>query len=182
MHAHFIYSHYRDEEFPNFESYPHAFIVTKVEPDLFQSFNPKPFARTLSYRDFITSLSFALLFLAWHRILHYYSSENWMQSNEYFLRVGGLALLIPANHVLYRLEHRRSNNFIGRNFHDYIFLMLTAVVFKLHAYLFGLVWSLQANTVSAIVSLNLAIFLILIFEAFLSLLKRLLNKVKWHVI
>lgn len=97
-----------------------------------ERFFAKPFIRTLGYREFLTSLSLALLLLALYSVIDYYSNEDWIENNYSLLWYGLLGVTIPANHI-YRVEHGRANNFIGRNFHDYIFLVLFITLYQLQS-------------------------------------------------
>jgi len=67
-----------------------------------QVFSTRIFVRTLSYREFVTSLSLALLLLAFYSLLAYYSYEDWIENNETTIKWTLFFILIPTNHVFYK--------------------------------------------------------------------------------
>lgn len=75
-----------------------------------QIFDTRNFTRTLSYREFITSLSLALLLLALYEILGYYSNEDWVGNHETLLKWIFFCSILPVNHVFYKIEHKRQND------------------------------------------------------------------------
>lgn len=94
----------------------------------------RPFLRTLSYREFLTSFTLALLYQAFHELLKYYSDERIFENSYKNIQLILLIVLILANHVYYKFEHKRSNNFSGRIINDIIFLtilLFTKVIYEL---------------------------------------------------
>lgn len=88
------------------------------------SFNYKPFFRTLSYREFVTGLALTLLFHSLFEIVDYYSNERFFENSLRAWKISFFVAVFLCNHVYYRFEHRRSNNFIGRSFSDLILLII----------------------------------------------------------
>ena len=144
----------------------------KKETDYSQVFNPKLFLRTFSYREVLSSFTLAVLNFTFIKVLKY--------SDIHFSSLTvGFIMFIPLtlNHVLYKIEHKRSNNFIGRNFQDYIFLIFTLVISAIY------VWY-KENSYSSfdpgfIISF---IFFALLFECLIALVKRILNLMKWRIL
>jgi hypothetical protein len=148
-----------------------------------QVFSTKDFVRTLSYREFVTSLSLALLLLAIYTLINYYSNEDWIGNNETALRWTAFSMILLLNHIFYKVEHKRSNNFIGRNFHDHIFLLLFVSLYKLRRLLYGSGLSLDVEGIGdAIVSVLLFIIFVMFFELAVAMLKRGLKLVRWQIL
>ena len=156
----------------------------RQDPDLAdQVFSARNFVRTLSYREFVTSLSLALLLLSIYALLDYYSSENWIGNNDSPIKWTLSCILIPINHIFYKIEHKRPNNFIGRNLQDYIFLFFFVSLNKLRLFLYGSTLSLEVEGVgSAIVFILMFIIIVMLFELAVAILKRGLNLIRWQVL
>ena len=147
-----------------------------------QIFSTRNFARTLSYREFVTSLSLALFLLAIYSLMGYYSNEHWIENNELTIKWALFCVLIPVNHVLYRVEHRRPNNFIGRSLHDCIFLLLFMALNALRLFLSGSSLSFGVGGVgSAIVFILMFIITVMFFEVVVAILKRGLKLLQWEI-
>lgn len=148
-----------------------------------QVFSIRNFVRTLSYREFVTSLSLALLLLALYSLLDYYFNEDWVENNYSTIKWTLLCVLIPINHVFYKAEHKRPNNFIGRNLHDYIFLLLFLLLYKLQLFFYGSTLSFGAEGVgSAIVVILVIIIMVMLFELGVAIFKRGLKLLKWQIL
>jgi hypothetical protein len=113
-------------------------IGSQQQSESIDSLNLRPFLRTISYREFLTSLSLILLLTAIFAVMQFFAF--WLNM-EYLIIV---FLSMPLNHIVYRIEHKRSNNFIGRILHDLIFtaiyliLLLISVKIKGQPFLFDL--------------------------------------------
>lgn len=148
-----------------------------------QVFSTRNFVRTLSYREFLTSLALALLLLAIYALLDYYSNEDWIENNESAIKWILFCILIPINHIFYKAEHKRPNNFIGRNFHDYIFLLLFVSLYKLRLFLYGSSLSFGLEGIgSAIVFILMFIIIVMFFELGVAILKRGLKLLRWQIL
>lgn len=144
------------------------------------SFSFKPFFGRLSYRDFLTSICLALSLLAIMEILGYYSTEKLIEDIFIFLSILIMLIFLSLNHVIYRAEHKKSNNYVGRVIHDIIF-MIFFIPFNLvyHYLITGYSGTFVEGNVLAI--LLVAILLLMFFELFIALLKRLLNLIGWRI-
>jgi hypothetical protein len=163
---------------------PNPLLIVAKERDLAdQIFSIRNFIRTLSYREFVTSLSLALLLLAVYSLLDYYSNEDWIENNESVIKWTLFCLLLPINHIFYKVEHKRPNNFIGRNFHDYIFLLLFILLYKLRLLLYGSSLSLGIEGIGGvIVFLLVFIITVMLFELAVAILKRGLTLLRWQIL
>lgn len=143
--------------------------------DSFDSLNPRPFIRALSYREFLTPLCLSLLFTALIKSLAYllHSSSNWVTLVLF-------CLFMILNHVFYKAEHLRSNNFIGRNLHDYIFLLAFSLLMGLFRIVKGQSFSLDIG--HSVLALFTLVFMTMIFEGLVSLCRRGLNLLGWRIL
>ena len=87
------------------------------------------FFKTFSFRDIYSAIMVALLYLAINKLLDYYNDEEWLEDKWYSKEIIYLMLSIPLLHIFYKKEHRRSNDFIGRCIHMYLF-MVSFIVLK----------------------------------------------------
>jgi len=149
-----------------------------------QVFSTRDFIRTLSHREFVTSLSLALFLLSLCLIVDYYDNEDWVEANETTIKWTLFFLAMPSNHIFYKQEHRRSNNFIGRNIHDYIFLIFFAFVINSKNYLYGLGFTMhfKGGLGGAIAWLFIIVLFIMTFETVIAFIKRGLNFLGWRVL
>lgn len=135
----------------------------------------KSFFRTFSYREVLSAVMLASVFLAIIRTLLYLEMPL---ANEL---MGFLILLIVIFlHVIYKREHKRSNTFAGRVIHDCIYLTL---LFCLNQFFFWYEYgefSFDFDTLLAIVVMLCIV--VALFEGLISLLKRLLDFLKWRVL
>jgi hypothetical protein len=146
-------------------------------------FDTKNFVRTLSYREFITSLSLALLLLAVYSILDYYADEDWVVNNASTLKWMLFCILIPINHIFYKADHKRPNNFIGRNFHDYIFLLLFLSLYRLRLFFYGSDFSFGvAGVGDAVAFILMFIIIVMLFELAVAIVKRGLKLLRWQIL
>ncbi len=169
----------------NFERLTPQVIVNKTNrrSAIDESFFARPFIRALSHREFVTSLSLVLLLLAFYSVIDYYANEDWIQDNYSLLKSCLLAIIIPINHIIYKSEHKRPNNFIGRNLHDWIFLILFISLYNLQLWIHGNTLSFGVkNAGGLIILIMVLIFLIMVFELLVAILKRLLRFFKWQII
>ena len=147
------------------------------------SFDYKPFFRTLSYREILTSLSLALLYHAFHETLNYYSSERLFEGSLETIKIVIIIALFLVNHVYYKFENNRSNNFIGRSISDLmfmVFLILTRV-----SYEFFLDSSYRLTFSGNVVGMSSMIFgviiLVFVFESLVAILKIILKYIRCRI-
>lgn len=146
-------------------------------------FSVRNFVRTLSYREFITSLSLVLLFFAVRKILSYYSNEDWVGNYGAPIQYVLMCILVPLNHAFYKIDHKRPNNFIGRNLHDYILVLVFIVVYK--ADLFYRLGSLDfaSNGIGIGIGIFIAsIVMIMMFELAITTVKHIIKYFGWQVL
>lgn len=149
------------------------------EPDLFIFFNARQFVRALSYRDFLTSICLALVVVAMSEVIQYYSSENFFENRTNSFRNIFFLMMIPLNHIVYKAEHKRSNNFIGRVLHDLIFIGSFLIINKILAFDINTIFA--GEPLTFILFLLVIIILLVFFEIGIAILKRLFNLFKWQV-
>jgi len=146
-------------------------------------FGTRDFFRTLSFREFATAIALALLLIAIIFVIKYLGSSYWFEDHGELavLLVGPIVVLM--NHVLYRMEHRRSNNYIGRNIIDYMFCLSGYLFTEFISIIFNgqLIWGVP-TVGGLIVGAILFIVWIMIFELLVAGLKRILIKFGWPII
>jgi hypothetical protein len=147
------------------------------------AFSKKSFMRTLSYREFFTSFSLALFLLACYMLLDYYGSEDWVRSNFSWVIWVIIPIVLLFNHVFYKIEHGRSNNFIGRSLHDVIFLLSWLGFYLLSSLYQGVTVSFPfANEFSVILPVIVGALVIVLFESLVACLKWLLRLAGWQIL
>ena len=132
------------------------------------------FKRSLSWRDFATPITLAFLLVAVQETLLYYEAATW-----YFI-VGPFFLLALFNHVFYFAEHGRPNNFIGRTLQGVFFAFCYLILWKVYHQISygGEVFDTENLFLAPI-----ALFIVMmIFECFVGVLKRVLMLFRWQIL
>lgn len=142
------------------------------------SLSPNSFSRTISYREFLTCTATALLLTSIRKISIYYSSEDWVSDNSVGIGLWSITCVLLLNHILYRREHRRSNNLVGRLILDFLFIICCVVVAYTDDILFGR--GVQSSSLSN-PGVFAGIFFLMLFEIALGVLKRILRVVRWQI-
>ena len=146
------------------------------QPDIDDSFSIKEYRRSLSHRDVFTGFSIALLFVA------VMDAVEWAADDTAVLKVAIFFTFTVVNHVLYKLEHRRPNNFIGRNIQDYIFILLILIITKAKMWAQGYDITFGGNMIGGAVAMIIAIIILVVFlELLIAGLKRILKMAKWQI-
>ena len=85
----------------------------------------KIFFKTLSYREFLNVISTVSLLMCLILIRGFYSNHDFF-SSTYNITINTLifTLIIISNHIIYKLEHRRSNSYVGRLLIDILFIIV----------------------------------------------------------
>lgn len=149
-------------------------MSAKLEID--DSFNIRPYLRSLSHRELFTCLSLALLFVA------VTDAIEWAADNTRALKIAIFVTFTIGNHVFYKLEHRRPNNFAGRNIHDYIFLTLVVLITKVKMWILGYDITFGSDIIGGAVGMIvIAIILVILLELLVAGLKRILTLTKWQI-
>jgi hypothetical protein len=143
----------------------------------------KDFVRTLSYRDIWTSIALALLLSAINEIMDYYSLDDWINAKSNLL-MGIFSLIVIAfNHILYKIEHKRSNNFIGRVLHDCVFLLCFAAIGRLNQFFAGSGFSIGFENMGSFFFTTISVlFFIFAYEVLIAFFKRLLKLFRWRIL
>lgn len=167
---------------PDDEAYPKEDKNLEVERP-FTSFDYRPFFRTLSYREFLTSISIALFALAVIEIINYYSDERFFEGTHSSWTWFTILLAFPANHIIYRYEHRRSNNFIGRSINDLFLLVSLIIVVISYRLIIG--GSYNFRIIDGVLSFAIVVIgitmTIFSFEIGLGFLKIILKKIRCQI-
>ncbi len=146
-------------------------------------FNGMIYLRSWTVKDLITHLTIGIAWLAIYQLLIYYNNEP-----EIFpiVRNTGLALYfttIVFNHVLYRKDHGRSNNYLGRCMSDLAFFITFIISDLFFNTLFrnnvGTLSITEENLIQVMVGLCIIFMAV---EAVIALLKYLLRLLKWEIL
>lgn len=142
-------------------------------------FSGKMYFRSFSRREIFTSASLAASVLALYFLTKYYSGEEWLENNRFLNFWTYLLVSYILNHVFYRLEHRRRNNFTGRYLQGVLFLFMVAIFFVAIGLLNNGTFSIEVNNL--IVAIIAIVFCIFLLEVALSFLNRFFRLLKWHI-
>ncbi|WP_339752645.1 hypothetical protein [Algoriphagus aquimarinus] len=163
-------------------AYPTRDEKLKVDT-LSLSFDYRPFFRTLSYREFLTSISIAMFALAVIGIINYYSDERFFVDAHSTWRLYTILFVFLANHIIYRHEHKRSNNFLGRYIND-LFLLVSMIILTIsYKFIIGDTYTfpIENGVLGIITVISVIIMTIFSFEIGLGFLKMLLKKIRCQI-
>jgi hypothetical protein len=154
-----------------------------LEESSFDWANPldrRAFLRSISYREFLSSFVLAIFLEAILTVLSYPFAGDIDINATFYLLVPIFAVI---NHIWYKRVHRRSNNFIGRMTHDYIFAFSLVIIDRLSFIM--RVGGFSTTGPSGGTVLNTITFIILvsaILELCVGILKWILNKIGWPIL
>ena len=163
-------------------AYPTREEKSKVDR-LSLSFDYRPFFRTLSYREFLTSISIALFGLAIIGIINYYSDERFFEDAHSIWKWYTILFVFLANHIIYKHEHKRSNNFLGRSIND-LFLLVSLVLLTIsYKFITGGTYDfrIENGILGTIIIISVITITIFSFEIGLEFLKILLKKIRCQI-
>lgn len=142
-----------------------------------------PFLRELGYKDFVTSACLALLLLALAQIISYFSYDLSSEGIWNSIKLTLFLLITPCNHIVYKIEHERSNNFMGRCVHDLIFVVMVFTIKKIYSYILsGLFFQSVDDGLSIIFLLISLSVVVMLFEVVVAILKRILRRLRWEIL
>jgi hypothetical protein len=153
-------------------------VSPSSKPDrLERSFSPRRFFRTLSFREFFTTLSLTVFLIGLIWFLRH-SSVEWINENSVSVILTLIGLTLIIGHIFYRIEHGRPNNFIGRNFHDYIFALLFFIVEELARFFGSQDYSLFRSDAGDVFGiLFVVITFIVLFELVVGMIRGVIKKI-----
>ena len=139
------------------------------------------FLRSFSFRDIYTAITVALVLTALMHILNFYADEDWLENKWYANNNIYIFLTIPVIHILYKKEHGRSNDFIGRCLHVLIFIFALYSIRQIYS----LTFSSQFHFVLGDIPFYLIPLLLMVLVIFLelpsTLLRFILTLFKWRI-
>ncbi len=139
------------------------------------------FLRAFSFRDIYSAIMVALLYMAINNLLDYYNDEEWLEDKWYSKDIIYLILSIPLIHILYKKEHRRSNDFIGRCFHMTLFLFAFMILESARDFILYQSIASVLQGISIIFLPFMLAVLAIFMELFFSVIKRLFYLFKWRI-
>jgi len=150
------------------------------------SFNLSVFFNSHLSKNLITLVSLGLFFLFLINGYKLYRHETWMIENGNLLRLGTSMFILIINHILFKIDHKKSNNFIGRCISDLIFIAFYFMLAKIHGILTNDNYSFLPGEDLLLASLFLYFFsftiVIASYEVIIAIFKRLLRLVKWEIL
>jgi hypothetical protein len=113
-------------------------------------------------------------------MIDFYSDEEIFENISTSLKTSMVFLFMPLNHIIYKIEHKRSNNYVGRTMHDLIFIGLYFLLTMIQVFLSGATIRFDggANVVGVLMGL---IVFIMFLELAIAIVKRLLKILKWQI-
>ncbi len=144
-------------------------------------FNPKFFFSNFGYSDFFTAFSSALLWTALQEGFSFYRSEYYFEGLESLINFLIFVLTLVINHIIYRLEHKYSNNYAGRIFHSLLILLFFIVTKSLFYSLVDLKFIFYLDSTNY-TNFFAFVIIILFAELLISILKRFLKLIKWEIL
>ena len=139
------------------------------------------FFRAFSFREIYTAITAALVLTALMHILNFYADEDWLENKWYANNSIYMFLTIPVIHILYKKEHGRSNDFIGRCLHVLIFIFALYSIRQIYS----LTFSSQFHFVLGDIPFYLIPLLLMVLVVFLelpsTLLRFILTLFKWRI-
>ena len=128
----------------------------------------------------MTVIALALLFHAIYDVFDYYSSEPFFELYLNYLLLLLYAGIILTNHVYYRYEHKRSNNFIGRLMNNVLFFVFIFIIGRLKRLIISgsyFEWGLDFDLIEVISILMATAIFVVGFELILSIVKFFTKKI-----
>ena len=170
-------------------SVSHSEAQDLVDQDHYKSkksikpFNLRPFLRSWSHRDLFSILALAPLTIALNEVVILYSNERFIEGNVETINFIVLFGILIGHHIVYKKEHKRSNNFIGRSTNDLFFIIVFIIIRSIYSILIGLGSPIsQTDNFFDILVIPLAIVLIIFaFELLLSMINRFFKLFKWNL-
>lgn len=141
-------------------------------------FTYQNYFKTFSYREITSALSLAFLFNAGLELLKYLREAPWINENFTLLALILAVAVFTVNHVIYKLEHKRRNFFLGRIMQNGLLLFAITFVMVLNNWLLG--DGSLASRMSFSLIFGFFLFLLAI-EIILSIFRRILTLFKWHI-
>lgn len=146
-------------------------------------FDPTPYLRSWGLKDLITHLSIGTTWLAIFELMIYYSSEPLIYSIIKVISIGLYLATLVINHVLYRKDHDKSNNYFGRCLSDLGSLVIFGILVTIYHALMSDSFNPLISNPEDMIALALSFFLIFMgIEAIISLFKYLFRFLKWRIL
>jgi hypothetical protein len=96
-------------------------------------FNLNLFIKTISYREFLSLISSILLLICFILLRDFYSDYDFISSlYNPFLFILILSSSAFLNHIVYKFEHKRNNNYLGRVITDVAFFIFYSIFLLLY--------------------------------------------------
>lgn len=138
------------------------------------------FKRSFSYRDILTASSIAILFSAYLALLKFYSNERVIENAWTWFILIGFVIALILNHIFYKIEHRRGNDYLARYFFDLIFIAFFQIIQFVYGF-YPSAASLSLSTMDGVGVFFVFAILVALFEILLSFIKYILRFFRWEI-
>lgn len=158
------------------------FLRRNVKTKTTHFMDPRAYLKSLGIKDVLTIVSLAMTELLLIHLTRYFINEPQL---TLFVRIFAYTLSILvflSAHILYRQDHGRSNNFIGRSLSDLFLFITLGLLFTTHS-----LFQIEASPFfqdpgQAFGITFLLVFVFLLFEALVSLVIFLFSFLKWRLL
>ncbi len=131
-----IYNQRNTESIPKIHQKVEVAVTKKKEGAKNSSFDLQPLLRTFSYREVLNIVSFALFYLACFVVINFYSDELDLEEiSTLIYSIVGITI-ISLNHIVYKIEHGRFNNYIGRMCLDILLIAVFVLLSNIYHFIF----------------------------------------------
>lgn len=134
------------------------------------------FFRTFGINEFLSIITFSIFFLAYIHLLYSFLYELIGENHIKVLRLTGFFILPLFIHIIYRLEQKHPNSYVGRCVMDFFYVNSCMVIASIYQYVIFQKSTFFFDDVAYwILFIIGSVIIILLFELFLNLLKALLK-------
>jgi hypothetical protein len=145
------------------------------------AFNIKVFKTTIGSHDIFSWLALALFALSCLEILIFYSDESIMERHSGWIFFLVVFIVLISNHILFKIEHKISNNVLGRLIHDFCLIILFFLFRNFYNWLIKDYDLFYFDDIFAL--LFVVVLITFTLEFFVAILKRfLLTLFKWEIL
>jgi hypothetical protein len=144
------------------------------------SLTHRTFLRTLSYREFLSAFALSLFLVAIFYLIDFLSNGENNLGLSTFLSAVFCAII---NHVWYKIEHRRSNDFIGRIIHTCIFIWTLFITVRVNDFFWRESYKVSDFDLGRIIiNISLSVIIITLFEILVGIFNEFLIRLKWRIL
>lgn len=147
-------------------------------------FNPLPYLKSFGLNDLLTLLSVGMFLQAIAQLSRYYNYEPDLRLTKIIILVSLLVFSILLTHILYKKDHKKANNYLGRCIQDTFLFMAMSIYISLYDAIAnqGGYYPYFEDGESLLAFVIGMFFISLIFEGLVSLFKFVFRFLKWQIL